>query len=37
VFLFLGFVFESAGSSLEKKKKKCDGKTAILVLDKNKG
>ncbi len=37
VFLFSGFIFESAGSSLEKKKKKCDGKTAILVLDKNKG
>jgi hypothetical protein len=37
IFLFSGFVFESAGSSHEKKKKKWDGKTAIPVLDKNKG
>ncbi len=35
-FSFSGFVFESAGSSL-KKKKEADSKTAILVLDKNKG
>ncbi len=34
-FSFSGFVFESAGSSL--KKKEADSKTAILVLDKNKG
>ncbi len=35
VFLFSSFVFESAGSALEKKE--ADSKTAILILGKNKG
>jgi hypothetical protein len=35
VFLFSSFIFESAGSALEKKE--ADSKTAILILGKNKG
>jgi hypothetical protein len=34
--LVFGLLFESAGSSL-KKKKEADSKTTILVLDENKG
>jgi hypothetical protein len=36
-FSFWSFVFESAGSSLKKKKKKADSKTANLILGETKG